>query len=201
MLIFFFIKLMVHVLILNLEWLCFRRRIRWGGPGWWGPSRRSLRGGRGMGCWRRWPWTPSWPWCGSCRRGRWRGGILCSSHQRNQSVTGNAWFSHYINVSVLWKRDCFYEEHATGFDMMIFVLFIQVWCNNSQLPVDHVLAGSFETAMRLLHDQVGVVQFDTYKQLFLQTYSRSRTDYQGLPSIPPLFGFPHRNWWVLFLKK
>nr|XP_011420529.2 coatomer subunit alpha [Crassostrea gigas] len=70
----------------------------------------------------------------------------------------------------------------------------QVWCNNSQLPVDHILAGSFETAMRLLHDQVGVVQFDTYKQLFLQTFSRSRTCYQGLPSIPPLFGFPHRNW-------
>jgi len=30
-----------------------------------------------------------------------------------------------------------------------------VWCANSKLPVDHVLAGSFETAMRLLHDQVG----------------------------------------------
>ncbi|XP_061177948.1 coatomer subunit alpha-like isoform X2 [Saccostrea echinata] len=70
----------------------------------------------------------------------------------------------------------------------------QVWCNNSQLPVDHVLAGSFETAMRLLHDQVGVVQFDTYKQLFLQTFARSRTCYQGLPSQPPLFGHPHRNW-------
>ena len=25
----------------------------------------------------------------------------------------------------------------------------QVWCNNSQLPVDHVLAGSYETAMRV----------------------------------------------------
>jgi len=25
----------------------------------------------------------------------------------------------------------------------------QVWCNNSQLPVDHILAGSFETAMRV----------------------------------------------------
>ncbi len=25
----------------------------------------------------------------------------------------------------------------------------QVWCDNSQLPVDHVLAGSFETAMRV----------------------------------------------------
>ncbi|KAK0050417.1 coatomer subunit alpha [Biomphalaria pfeifferi] len=70
----------------------------------------------------------------------------------------------------------------------------QVWCNNSQLPVDHVLAGSFETAMRLLHDQIGVVQFDGYKQLFLLSYSRARTCYVGLPSIPPLFGYPHRNW-------
>ena len=25
----------------------------------------------------------------------------------------------------------------------------QVWVNNSQLPVDHVMAGSFETAMRV----------------------------------------------------
>ena len=25
----------------------------------------------------------------------------------------------------------------------------QVWANNSQLPVDHVMAGSFETAMRV----------------------------------------------------
>ena len=25
----------------------------------------------------------------------------------------------------------------------------QVWTSNSQLPVDHVLAGSFETAMRV----------------------------------------------------
>ncbi|XP_046576766.1 coatomer subunit alpha-like [Haliotis rubra] len=70
----------------------------------------------------------------------------------------------------------------------------QVWCNNSQLPVDHLLAGSFETAMRLLHDQVGVVNFQSYKQLFLQTYARSRTAYLGLASIPPLFSYPHRNW-------
>ncbi|CAH1774502.1 unnamed protein product [Owenia fusiformis] len=70
----------------------------------------------------------------------------------------------------------------------------QVWCNNSQLPVDHVLAGSFETAMRLLHDQIGVVDFEPYKQLFTQTYARSRTAFIGLPSLPPLFGTPHRNW-------
>lgn len=32
---------------------------------------------------------------------------------------------------------------------MISLQFLQVWCNNSQLPVDHILAGSFETAMRV----------------------------------------------------
>ncbi|PSN39046.1 Coatomer subunit alpha [Blattella germanica] len=31
---------------------------------------------------------------------------------------------------------------------------LQVWVNNSQLPVDHVLAGSFESAFRLLHEQI-----------------------------------------------
>ncbi|KAJ8034907.1 Coatomer subunit alpha [Holothuria leucospilota] len=70
----------------------------------------------------------------------------------------------------------------------------QVWTTNSQLPVDHVLAGSFETATQLLHDQVGVVDFTPYKQLFMQTYARSRTAYLGLPALPPVYGFPHRNW-------
>lgn len=70
----------------------------------------------------------------------------------------------------------------------------QVWCNNSQLPADHIRAGSFETAMRLLHDQVGMVSFSQYKQLFLQTFAHARTCYVGIPSLPPLFGHPHRNW-------
>ncbi|KAF3857928.1 hypothetical protein F7725_011129 [Dissostichus mawsoni] len=70
----------------------------------------------------------------------------------------------------------------------------QIWCNNSQLPVDHILAGSFETAMRLLHDQVGVVSFEVYKPLFMQTLSRGRTCHLGLPSLPCLRGNPQRNW-------
>uniref|UniRef100_A0A673MNS2 Coatomer subunit alpha n=1 Tax=Sinocyclocheilus rhinocerous TaxID=307959 RepID=A0A673MNS2_9TELE len=70
----------------------------------------------------------------------------------------------------------------------------QMWCNNSQLAVDHILAGSFETAMRLLHDQVGVVQFGPYKQLFMQNLSRGRTCYLGLPSLPYLHSYPLRNW-------
>ncbi|RNA31962.1 coatomer subunit alpha [Brachionus plicatilis] len=67
------------------------------------------------------------------------------------------------------------------------------WCNNSKLPVDHVLAGSFETAMRLLHDQVGIVDFEQYKQIFMQTYARSRTCFTALPSLPPLFAYPLRS--------
>ena len=29
-----------------------------------------------------------------------------------------------------------------------------MWANNSNLPVDHIVAGCFESACRLLHDQV-----------------------------------------------
>lgn len=39
--------------------------------------------------------------------------------------------------------------HMHNSSCMISLLFLQVWCNNSQLPVDHILAGSFETAMRV----------------------------------------------------
>lgn len=48
--------------------------------------------------------------------------------------------------------------------------------------------------LQLLHDQVGVVQFGHYKQLFMQTLSRGRTCYLGLPSLPCLHSYPQRNW-------
>ena len=69
----------------------------------------------------------------------------------------------------------------------------QQWVNSSKLPVDHVLAGSFETAMRLLHDQCGVVAFGEYKQLFMQTYARSRTCFSALASLAPLYAYPSRT--------
>ena len=69
----------------------------------------------------------------------------------------------------------------------------QLWCNNSKLPVDHILAGSFETAMRLLHDQVGIVDFNEYKNIFVQVYARSRTSFSALPSLTPLYAYPCRN--------
>ena len=68
------------------------------------------------------------------------------------------------------------------------------WTNNSQLAGDHVAAGSFDTACRLLHDQLAVVNFSEYKSVFTQVYAGSRTSFVGLPSLPPMTGFPHRNW-------
>lgn len=53
---------------------------------------------------------------------------------------------------------------------------------------------------QLLHDQVGVVNFGPYKSLFLQTLSRGRTCYLGLPSLPCLRGHPQRNWKVVFFS-
>lgn len=46
------------------------------------------------------------------------------------------------------------------------------WTTNSRLAADHVLAGSFDTAARLLHDQLGVVKLEPFRQQFLSTFSR-----------------------------
>jgi len=46
------------------------------------------------------------------------------------------------------------------------------WPNNSRLVFDHVIAGSFESAARLLNDQLGVVKVEPFQQIFLQLYSR-----------------------------
>lgn len=48
--------------------------------------------------------------------------------------------------------------------------------------------------LQLLSDQLGVVNFDPYKSLFLMTFSHSRTAITGIPLLPPLFGYPLRNW-------
>ncbi|XP_050302068.1 coatomer subunit alpha [Anthonomus grandis grandis] len=69
-----------------------------------------------------------------------------------------------------------------------------MWTKNSQLAADHILAGSFESAARLLHDQVGVVNFKPYESLFMHLYSGSRTVAGHLANLPPIFTYPLRNW-------
>lgn len=66
------------------------------------------------------------------------------------------------------------------------------WLNSSQLPIDHIQAGSFRTAFRLLHEQIGVINFAPFRQLFLDSFAKSRTAYTPLPLTPPLFVYPHR---------
>ncbi|XP_045595486.1 coatomer subunit alpha isoform X1 [Procambarus clarkii] len=68
------------------------------------------------------------------------------------------------------------------------------WTQRSQLAIDHILAGAFESATRLLHDQVGVVNFEPYRDLFLSSFAHSRTSYPGAPALPSLFAYPSRNW-------
>ena len=68
------------------------------------------------------------------------------------------------------------------------------WANNSSLPVDHILAGSFESACRLLHDQVGVVNFEAYRMLFMTNFARSKTSSTALPLLPALNNYPQCNW-------
>merc|ERR1712038_1328205 len=53
---------------------------------------------------------------------------------------------------------------------------------------------NIESACRLLHDQVGVVNFEKYKPLFMTIYARSGTSFTALPLLPSLTGYPQCNW-------
>ncbi|MFH4977259.1 hypothetical protein AB6A40_003968 [Gnathostoma spinigerum] len=68
------------------------------------------------------------------------------------------------------------------------------WPNNSRLVADHVLAGSFDSAARLLQDQLGITHIEPFKQQFLMTFARSRTAFEVLPTAGPNFAYPLRNW-------
>ncbi|KAK6009925.1 WD domain, G-beta repeat protein, partial [Ostertagia ostertagi] len=68
------------------------------------------------------------------------------------------------------------------------------WPANSRLVADHVAAGSFESALRLLHDQLGVVNKKPFKEVFMATYACSRVTFTALPNTKVLFGYPLRNW-------
>lgn len=74
------------------------------------------------------------------------------------------------------------------------------WTKNSKLVVDHILAGSFETACRLLNEQVAVVNFEPLKTLFMMTWSRSRVALQGLSHLSPIWAYPQRNPHEDFMK-
>uniref|UniRef100_A0A0M3J4F2 Coatomer subunit alpha (inferred by orthology to a human protein) n=1 Tax=Anisakis simplex TaxID=6269 RepID=A0A0M3J4F2_ANISI len=62
------------------------------------------------------------------------------------------------------------------------------------LVADHITAGAFDSAARLLQDQLGITRIQPFKHHFLTAYARSRTAFEGLPSAGVNFAYPLRNW-------
>lgn len=83
--------------------------------------------------------------------------------------------------------NCYYAAPNKGISAA------QHWANNSPLVLDHIKAGSFESAFRLLHDQIGVINFQPFKALFMQNYTCARTSFTAIPNCLPLFAHPLRN--------
>jgi len=52
--------------------------------------------------------------------------------------------------------------------------YTQIWCNNSLLAADHVAGGSFESAMKLLNNQIGVVNFAPLKPYFISLFMAAK---------------------------
>ncbi|KAG9123809.1 hypothetical protein FRC07_013904 [Ceratobasidium sp. 392] len=69
----------------------------------------------------------------------------------------------------------------------------ELWTRNSPFAADHVAAGSFESAMQLLHRQSGVVQFEPLKPIFLSIYRSARAYLSLTASVPPLELHLRRN--------
>lgn len=78
---------------------------------------------------------------------------------------------------------------------------VQYWANNTNLVADHLRAGSFESAFRLLNDQVGVVQFEPFRALFMEFFIGARTSYTALPNLDSFLSHPQRNWKESNIKK
>ncbi|KPJ05405.1 Coatomer subunit alpha [Papilio xuthus] len=59
---------------------------------------------------------------------------------------------------------------------------------------DHITVGQFEVAFRLLNEQVGVVNFEPYSEVFVRMFASGRAMFGALPCLPPLPAHLHRNW-------
>lgn len=94
-----------------------------------------------------------------------------------------------VDVSGAQVDDTFFVAPTRGLPSS------QQWVSNSRLAVDHIAAGSFDSAFRLLNDQIGVVNFDPLKPLAMWIYARSRVAFPGLSYFDcSLYSYPQRNW-------
>jgi len=65
---------------------------------------------------------------------------------------------------------------------------------NSPLAVDHLAAGSFESAMQLLHQQIGAVNFAPLKPAFREIFLAAQAVLPTFSGIPSLLLGLDRNW-------
>lgn len=69
----------------------------------------------------------------------------------------------------------------------------QHWTKTSRCPADHVAAGSFESAMELLHQQAGVVNFEPLRPLFMSLWEGAHATYRGTTSAPSIISGLQRS--------
>jgi coatomer protein complex subunit alpha (xenin) len=62
----------------------------------------------------------------------------------------------------------------------------------SKIVVHHVVAGSFDSAMRLLNEQLGIVEFAALKSFMMEVLTSAKTAFEGLPIMPSLIGYSFR---------
>eukprot|EP00951_Prasinocladus_malaysianus_P006125 scaffold43365_cov45-Prasinocladus_malaysianus.AAC.1 len=70
----------------------------------------------------------------------------------------------------------------------------QRWQQKCNLAGEQVAAGAFDTAMRLLNRQLGIVNFGPLKSMFLETHQAAYGSLPGLPGLPTLSSALDRNW-------
>lgn len=68
------------------------------------------------------------------------------------------------------------------------------WIQNSSLAGEHAAAGSFSSAMRLLHRQLGIQNFAHLKSIFLSLHLASQSSLPTLVSLPVLSLPLERGW-------
>ncbi|KAI7840084.1 hypothetical protein COHA_006214 [Chlorella ohadii] len=68
------------------------------------------------------------------------------------------------------------------------------WQTKCHLAAEQVAAGAFDTAMRLLTRQAGIVNFEPLKPYFMEVYQGSQAVLPALPGLPSLTAALDRGW-------
>ncbi|XP_072959007.1 coatomer subunit alpha-1 [Typha angustifolia] len=70
----------------------------------------------------------------------------------------------------------------------------QIWIQKSSLAGEHVAAGNFDTAMRLLSRQLGIKNFTPLKPFFMDLHMGSHTYLQAFPTGPVISIAAEKGW-------